>query len=249
MDTTSYLALSRIDTLTRALDVTANNLANTNTDGFKGSRVLFSDYLSKQHNAHGLGSEKTLNYNQDKATYRDNLQGELRTTGNPLDLAINGRGYFAVRTQQGVRLTRDGKFQYSNDGTIVDSAGNPLLDNQNRNITLDPQDIPLRLSVASDGTISTDRGRVGSINLVTVDNTNTLKAEGDHLFRPTTPLRAVDTKEIRQGMLEASNVNPVAATTEMVKIQREYDLNFQLLQKDFTRRLNALDKITSEPTA
>lgn len=82
--------------------------------------------------------------------------------------------------------------------------------------------------------------------MATVDNLNTLKAEGNHLFNPTTPLQNVPNVEIRQGMLEASNVNAVEETTAMIKTQREYDLNFQLLQTEFTRRENAIDKITSQ---
>lgn len=248
MDTTGYLALSRIDALTRGLDVTANNLANASTDGFKQQRVLFTDYLSHQHGSAIMGGEKTLTYNQDKATYLDTLQGELRQTGNPLDLAINGQGYFMVRTPQGIRLTRGGQFQRSADGTIVDSSGNPLLDDQRRNITLTPQDQILPLAIESNGLISTEKGAIARLGIATVDNPNTLHAEGNRLFNPTTELRPVAAPEVRQGMLEASNVNAVEETTAMIKTQREYDLNFQLLQTEFTRRLNAIDKITSEAT-
>lgn len=249
MDATSYLALSHIDVLTRSLDVTANNLANASTDGFKATNMVFSDYISRQHGIHGADMEKELSYSQDKSTYRNNLQGEFHTTQNPLDLAINGQGYFSVRTPQGIRLTRDGKFQIAGDGTIVNLGGNPLLDTQNNPITLTREQIAQPLSIAVDGTISTDAGIINTINLVNVDDPNSLQSEGDHLFRPTTPLHNAPTREIRQGMLEASNVNAVKETTDLIRLQREYDLNFQLLQKDFTRRLNAIDKITSETSS
>lgn len=250
MDSTSYLALSRVDTLTRAIDVTANNLANSSTDGFKSSRVLFSDYLSKQHEAHGLGSEKNLTYNQDKATYRDTSQGALRQTGNTLDLAINGEGFFNIKTKDGTKLTRNGQFSRTSDGTIVDPSGNALLDDQNRPITIDPQDEVSPLSIASDGTISTGgQQAIAKVGISTVENLNTLHAEGNHLFRPTTKLRPVDTVEIRQGMLESSNVNAVQETTDLIRTQREYDLNFQLLQTESNRLQNAIDKITTEPNS
>lgn len=250
MDVTGYLALSRIDALTRGLEVTANNLANSSTDGFKEQRVLFSDYLSRQHGDHLVNGEKVLTYNQDRSTYMDTLQGELRQTGNPLDLAINGAGYFAVRTQQGIRLTRNGQFHRSEDGTLVDSSGNALLDDQRRPITLTPDDQVLPLGIGSDGIISTEKGDIARLGLATVDNPNTLHAEGNHLFSPANEndLRPVPTQEIRQGMLESSNVNAVEETTAMIKTQREYDLNFQLLQTEFTRRLNAIDKIATEVT-
>ena len=250
MDVTGYLALSRIDALTRGLEVTANNLANSSTDGFKEQRVLFSDYLSRQHGDNLINGENVLKYNQDRSTYMDTLQGELRQTGNPLDLAINGPGYFMVRTQQGIRLTRNGQFHRSGDGGIVDSSGNPLLDDQRQPITLNPDDQILPLGIGSDGIISTEKGDITRLGLSTVDNPNTLHAEGNHLFRPAneTDLRAVPAQEIRQGMLESSNVNAVEETTAMIRTQREYDLNFQLLQTEFTRRLNAIDKIATEVT-
>ncbi len=248
MDITGYLALARIDALTRGLEVTTNNLANSSTDGFKEHRVLFSDYLSRQHGPDLVNGEKVLTYNQDRSTYLDTLQGELRQTGNPLDLAINGPGYFVVRTPQGLRLTRNGQLHRSEDGTIVDSSSNPVLDDQRRPITLNADDQILPLGVGADGTISTEKGIVSKLGLATVENPNTLHAEGNHLFRPTTELQKVPTQEIRQGMLESSNVNAVEETTAMIKTQREYDLNFQLLQTEFTRRLNAIDKIPAEPT-
>lgn len=245
LDNTTYIALSRIDVLTRALDVTANNLANANTDGYKATRQLFSEYLVHQNDVHTPAGEKDEAYTQDKATYQDHLQGALRQTGNPTDFAINGEGYFTVRTTQGIRLTRNGQFHRRLDGTVVDGSGNPILDNNGRNLVLQQQDDVL--SVASDGTISTENGMVGTIGLVTVDNLQTLVPEGNYLLRPTARTRAVARPEIRQGMLESSNVNPVSETTKLVEIQRDYDLTFQLLQTESTRNMNAIDKITAEP--
>jgi len=175
------------------------------------------------------------------------MQGPLRETGNTTDFAINGEGYFTVLTTQGIRLTRNGQFQRRADGVLVDMAGNPLLDRYRRPITIRQNDDIL--SVSSDGTISTQEGAIGTINLVTVDNLNTLKPEGNYLLQPTTLTHNVAHKEIRQGMLESSNVNAVTEATRMVEIQRDYDLNFQLIQTESTRRTSAIDKITAEPEA
>jgi flagellar basal-body rod protein FlgF len=246
LDNTTYIALSRIDTLTRALEVTANNLANANTDGFKESKELFSDYLVKQGDVHGLPGGKEESFTQDKATYQNHLQGALRQTGNLTDFAINGEGYFAVRTTQGVRLTRNGEFHRRSDGTIVDGSGNPIVDRNGRNVVIPQED--RELSVASDGTISTEDGAVATIDLLTVDNPNTLMPEGSYLLKPTTPTHRVTRQEIRQGMLESSNVNAISESTRLVEIQRDYDLNFQLVQTESTRRSNAIDKITADPT-
>ncbi|MFS3134700.1 flagellar basal-body rod protein FlgF [Gluconacetobacter sacchari] len=247
MDNTTYIALSRVDTLMHALDVTANNLANADTNGFKAGRQLFSEYLARQKGPDTLAGDKQQSYTQDQATYRDQLQGPLRQTGNLTDFAINGEGYFTVRTTQGIRLTRNGAFQRRLDGTIVDESGNPVLDSTGRNLVLqNEEDL---LSVASDGTISTQNGAIGAIGLVTVDNIQTLVPEGHFLLRPTTRTHAVARPEIRQAMLESSNVNAVSETTRMVEIQRDYDLTFQLIQTESTRQQTAIDKITAEPTS
>jgi flagellar basal-body rod protein FlgF len=94
MDNTSYIALSRVNALTHDLEVTSNNLANANTTGFKASRELFSDYIVRQKDIHGTPGARTEAYTQDRATYQNHGQGQLRQTGNPTDFAINGEGFF-----------------------------------------------------------------------------------------------------------------------------------------------------------
>ncbi|WP_336946215.1 flagellar basal-body rod protein FlgF [Asaia sp. BMEF1] len=247
MDSTAYIALSRIDVLKRSLEITANNLANENTDGFKTSRQLFSQYLAHQKGPGQIAGDKEQVYAQDKATFRDDMQGPLRSTGNPTDVAINGEGYFAVRTTQGVRLTRNGQFTRRLDGTITDGSGNPVLDRNSRNLVLrqDSDDF----TIAKDGTISTQDGALGMLGVVTVKNPQTLVAEGQYLLRPTTPTQPVVQPELHQAMLEGSNVNAVSETTHLVEIQRDYDLTFQLIQTEATRHQTAIDKITAEPTS
>ncbi|GAB6853237.1 flagellar basal-body rod protein FlgF [Asaia astilbis] len=246
MDSTAYIALSRIDVLKRSLDITANNLANENTDGFKTSRQLFSQFLAHQKGAGQISGDKDQAYTEDKATFRDYDQGPLKTTGNSTDVAINGEGYFSVRTTQGVRLTRNGQFTRRLDGTLTDGSGNPVLDRNGRNIVLRPEIADF--SIAKDGTISTPDGALGSIGIVSVQNQQTLQAEGQYLMKPTTQTRPVTSPELHQGMLEGSNVNAVSETTHLIQIQRDYDLNFQLIQTEATRTQSAIDKITAEPT-
>ncbi|NVN42476.1 flagellar basal-body rod protein FlgF [Asaia siamensis] len=246
MDSTAYIALSRIDVLKRSLEVTANNLANENTDGFKTSRQLFSQYVAHQKGAGHISGETDQIYTQDKATFRDFIQGPLRSTGNATDVAINGEGYFAVRTTQGVRLTRNGQFTRRLDGTITDGSGNPVLDRNGRNLVLRQENE--EFTIAKDGTISTNDGALGMLGVVTVKNPQTLVAEGQYLMKPTTPTQPVLMPELHQAMLEGSNVNPVSETTHLVEIQRDYDLTFQLIQTEATRNQNAIDKITAEPT-
>lgn len=246
MDNTTYIALSRADTLTRALEVTANNLANANTNGFKASNQLFSDYLVRQHHDKATGAENAQQFSQDRATYQDHQQGALKQTGNLTDFAINGEGFFSVRTTDGIRLTRNGEFHLRSDGTLIDGSDNPVMDVDKKNIVIPRTDKVV--SVASDGTISTETGQIAQISVVNVKNLNMLHQEGSYLLKPADGVKPteISKKEIRQGMLEASNVNPVTETTKLVATQRDYDIIFQLIQAEATRHNNAIDKITQE---
>ncbi|GBQ93474.1 flagellar basal body rod protein FlgF [Acetobacter nitrogenifigens DSM 23921 = NBRC 105050] len=242
MDNTTYIALSRIDTEMRAMSVLANNLSNASTPGFKASHVLFSDYLVKMKGEHTTPGAATEAYNQDKATYHDFAQGALQQTGNSLDAAITGDGYFSVMTRDGVRLTRNGRFQRLSDGRITDSAGDALLDRTGQPVTLQPTD--RTVSIASDGTVSTENGVAAEIGVVTVDNAYTLVGEGSQLFRATTATRQMTNRDIREGMVEGSNVNSMTEMTQLVQLQRDFEFNTNLIESEATRKQNAIDKIT-----
>ncbi|GBR02567.1 flagellar basal-body rod protein FlgF [Acetobacter oeni] len=241
MDNTTYIALSRMDTQMRAMSVLANNLSNADTAGYKASHVLFSDYLVKQKDGHAADGTATEAYTQDRSTYRDFGQGTLQQTGNPLDIAITGEGFFSVMTAQGVRLTRNGRFQRLADGRITDGAGNVLLDRTGQPVQLRPQD--RTISLAADGTLSTESGVAAEVGLVTVDNAYTLVGEGNQIFRATTQTRQLNNKELRQGMLEGSNVNSMTETTQLVQLQRDFEITSNLVESEETREKNAIDKI------
>ncbi|NHN87329.1 flagellar basal-body rod protein FlgF [Acetobacter conturbans] len=242
MDNPTYIALSRMDAQQRAMSVLANNLANTSTVGFKAGHLQFADYLAQVKGESGASGTDTEAYVQDRATYSDFTQGALQQTGNALDIAITGEGFFSVMTRDGVRLTRNGRFQRLSDGQVTDAAGNALLDRTGQPVTLRPED--RTISLASDGTLSTENGVAAEIGLVRVQNNYDLHAEGNELFRATTPTTQMDTKELRQGMLEGSNVNSMTEMTNLVQLQRDFQITANLIESEATRRQNAVDKIT-----
>ena len=137
MDNATNIALSRLVAQTRAMDVTAGNLANTTTPGYRAERMVFSDWLSRQHGGAPSGGG-TIVYTQDRATYRDRQAGQLSHTANPLDLALSGDGYFTVLGPGGPRLTRAGHFDLGTDGTVVDEQGNALLDTSGKKLQIPP---------------------------------------------------------------------------------------------------------------
>lgn len=243
MDNTSAIALSRLAAQTRAIDVIANNLANMNTPGYRAARMVFADWLSPQTGTTVPRGDRALAYTQDRATWRERAEGSLTQTGNPLDLALSGEGYFTVQTPSGTRLTRAGRFTLQQDGAITDEAGNALLDESGQKMTVTPEDT--RLTVTSNGTLSSQNGPIGRIGIVKPDDPNKLIAEGGRLLRADTNTTRLAAPRIIQGMLEDSNVQPIAELTRMMTMQRDFSFTTQFVQAESQRHQDAIDKIAA----
>ncbi len=241
MDNAAYVAVSRLSAQSRAMDVTAGNIANANTTGYKAERVLFSDWLARQRDTTAPQGGATIAYTQDRATYRNQQEGGLTHTGNPLDLAISGDGYFTVGTSRGPRLTRAGRFDLTSDGTVADAAGDALLDTNGRPLQLSPTDTAV--TVAGDGTISTANGQIGRIGVVRADDPMRLQSEGGQLARADSATSAVQAPKLIQGALEDSNVQPVLELTRMTNDLREFQFISQFVQGEADRHQSAIDKI------
>lgn len=264
METPTYIALSRQVVLSRQMDVVANNIANASTPGFKAEEMIMSEYKIKAERP------IKLSYVQDFATARDFRDGPLRVTGNDLDLAIQGEGFFAVRTPTGTQYTRVGRFQLDKDGQIVTSQGYPVLSG-GAPLTVNPDDG--RINVAEDGTISTDRAKngtqqqvVGRLDIVTFADKNGLVPEQDNLYslgtqtpRPVNtdlgtanvgqPIAGTATNgsatKIMHGMLEDSNVQTIVQMTSMIQVTRNYQAVQKFLDQEHQRQMNAVSTITS----
>lgn len=241
MENTSYVALSSMTMLMRQMDVIANNMANVNTASFKQQYMVVNEY-----DKNTTGTEK-LAMVQDFAVLRDLRQGALVATDNPLDLAIDGDGYYAMETSSGPRYTRSGAFTLDSTGTIVNHEGNPLLDVRNRPIQVPATLIDLR--VAADGTITgtdpTNRQQqtVGQIRLVKFENPHYLKELGNGLLETEESPITADKAQIRQYMQEESNVNPVLTLTEMIDVQRKYQSTQNFLDKEDERMRDMLQRL------
>jgi flagellar basal-body rod protein FlgF len=241
MDNTTTIALSRLMAQQRAMDVSAQNMANVTTPGYKLERVLFSDWLSKQTGTETTPLERSFAYVQDRATYRDQSDGQLSLTHNPLDLAIGGDGFFTVLTERGPRLTRSGRFELQQNGTIVDHDGNRLLDTNGQAIQIAPTDT--QLSIAGDGTISSENGQIGKIGIVQPNDVRKMRAEGDRLFDSGGPTTPVAQPKIVQGAVEDSNVKPILEVERMMNDLREFQFTTQFLQGLSDLSGNAIQKL------
>lgn len=241
MDITTSLAASRLLGQQRAMDITANNIANANTPGYRTERVQFSDWIDRQTGTAAPPGGRTITYTQDRATYREQQAGTVTHTGNPFDLALGGDGYFTVDTKLGPRLTRSGRFGPLPDGTLADSAGNAVLDVDGKPIRLPPADT--QVTIAGDGTISTENGKIGRIGVVQPTDPMKLRAEGGTNFLSDSPTTPIGAPGIVQGAIEESNVQPIMEVTQMMNDLRQFQLVTQMIQAEGDRQQNAIDKL------
>ena len=237
METTTLIALSRQGGLRRQLAIVANNIANMNTNGFKGERVMFVEHLVKSPGGQRLLGRK-LAYVRDIATLLDFSEGPVEGTGNPLDLAIAGEGFFVVQTEDGERYTRNGRFKLDDGGQLVNQNGGPLLSTGNQPFFLGPEDT--EITISRDGTVATNNGDLGRIKLVDFENPQFLKRSAGGLFSAKEVPRDVESPKIVQGMLEGSNVQPILEMAKMIEISRTYDSVRKFIEREDERMRNMI---------
>jgi flagellar basal-body rod protein FlgF len=243
MESPWLIAISRQVTLQREMDAVANNIANVNTPGYKAERMMFSEYLVRpQRNA-------PLSFVQDRGMMRDLSEGPLTSTGNPLDLALTGDGYFTIDTPDGPRYTRSGRFQLDADRKIVNQLGQPVLSDGGQPITIpiDRNVITIApdgtVSANTDGPVSPDTAIVGKIGVASFDNGQSMKREANGLYASDSPPTPALQTRVMQGMLEESNVNAIQEMTSMIEINRTYTANQQVLQNEDERMRRAISQI------
>ncbi len=246
MFTTSLVLLSDQVALQRSVDIVANNIANSSTTGFKRQGIQFETYVSRP------SPRQSTSFVYDRATYRDTTPGTTVATGNPLDLAIQGDGYFQVQTPQGIRYTRDGAFRTDGEGQVVTSTGLPVLSDGGQPLTL-PEDAR-NITISGDGTVTaqtgtaTSRAQLGKLGVVKFDNDMALSPINGSLLATNQIPVPVTGNAIVQGSIESSNVNPVAEITNLIRIQRAYEQATNLAAQENGRLTTAIDKL-SQTTA
>ncbi|TYP00188.1 flagellar basal-body rod protein FlgG [Geothermobacter ehrlichii] len=214
-------AMSRL----RAIDIITNNLANTNTPGFRRDVPGFDAALVRAQQGGDLVTTARL-----QRVSRDNTPGELKKSGNPLDVAIIGRGYFRVQDPKtgGEFYTRQGNFSRSPDGVLLTGAGYPVL-GEGGPITLPAGG---RIEIDPDGTILRDGQQVGRLQLVDFPDDVTLTRKGRGLLaapQGTSPL-PMDNPKLLQGWIETANVSPLTEMTRMVSYERDFEAYQKLIK-------------------
>jgi flagellar basal-body rod protein FlgF len=215
-----YVATAGAVAQSNALDATANNIANASTAGFHGDKLTFREALSKARSPDvALVSAGTARV--------DTEAGVMQETGNPLDCALEGDGYFAVNTPSGTRYTRAGNFQLDANGTLVTSEGNAVRGADGKPITLPTN--AANFGIAPDGTVSADGVAVGQLELVKFAP-NQMQRAGGSLFTASGKPAAGDPPTVRNGLVEGSNINVVRGVVDLVKVSRTYESLMKVIQ-------------------
>ena len=259
MQNTLLVGLSRQVALGRQLDVIANNIANLNTTAFKADGALFEAYVSPNARAGDLSAKDSqVNFVRDRATWIDWSQGALKRTGNPLDVAIEGKGFLAVETANGERYTRNGSLKIDAQGQLVTSAGDPVLGDNGPIIF---QRTDRGITISKDGTISVrtagsnaevTRGQParGQLPQHRVNCKKTAPATSP----PPTSVTPDPDKQssLLQGAVEKSNISAVLEMTHMIEVTRSYQQTASMLsqQSDLqSRRSTSSPPCRTEPGA
>ena len=230
-----FVGLSRQMTLRRELDIVANNIANADTAGFKVESLMTA--TEPRRPAKNDQLPHVAAFVLDNGVARDFGQGSLRRTDNEFDVAIEGDAFLTVRGPNGDRYTRDGRLRLDPNGRLITQTGDPVLGDGGDEITL-RLDGPSP-TIAPDGTISQGPTRVGRIGLVRFDNKSGLSKEGESRFIAdgVAPEPAPDV-QLRQGMLETSNAQPVLEIVKLIELSRSYERVTRMMDttQDLSRR-------------
>ena len=239
MDSGYYAAYSALLARTEALDAAASNLANANTNGFRAQREFFRDAMAGAGAGDSQLNGAVNRYGVLGGNQLDLGQGVLVKTGSPSDVAIQGQGFFAVQTDRGERYTRDGSFQRSKDGLLIDQAGDAVLDTAHKAIHMPGG----RLAIGTDGAVSVDGGIVAQLG-VFVAAPDQWIAEGTNHYRLVDTAKAAPSRSysIEQGQLEGSNQDVVSGSLHLMLIQRQAEM----MQKALSIFHNNLDRAASE---
>ena len=241
-----YIAASAGLKQGKKLEVIANNLANVNNTGYKRDRLVFKEFMPPYAPDAGLEAGKNILLPAEKSNsnvayvgisdyYTDLTPGALKQTGNSLDLALSGPGYFSVSTPGGERYTRNGNFRLDTKNQLVNQNGAPVLNIEGNPIVIN---IPgADIAIDGLGNVSAGRGltnqALGRIKLVDFENPKTLEKIGDGLFHQINPEAEVKTTSetiISQGFLENSNVTTVEEMTDMLATLRLFETYQKMIQ-------------------
>lgn len=201
-------------------DYVTHNLANANTPGFKAERLIFvrrpeTDTMAEDSFSH------------DSVVLIDHSPGTLQKSGNPLDVAVQGEGYFVIETKDGERYTRNGSFTLNQNGELVTQSGDAVMGEGGR-ITISGK----KVEISNAGAVSVDGSESGKLKIVDFKKKDELVKRGNGLFEASAKAEqtTLESPEVRAGYLETSNIQAVKEMVEMIDIQRSFEAYLKIMQ-------------------
>jgi flagellar basal-body rod protein FlgF len=255
MENALLVGLSRQMALGRELEIIANNIANIDSTGYKADKAAFSEFLMPGARDNEFsGNDRRVSFVQDRSSWIDLSSGALEHTGNPLDVAIDGKGYLVVQTPRGQRYTRNGALAIDGTGRLVTSEGDQVLGTSGP-ITFQVTDHNVSISATGIITVregsSTIDAQRGQLQIAAFDRPQMLQKDGGSTFmapngvNPTPPPQGT---RVVQGAVEKSNVRALVEMARMIEITRNYSDIASVLQQQGDQRRNALQQLSQTPS-
>jgi flagellar basal-body rod protein FlgG len=220
MDPLTISAAGGMQARLESLDMLANNLANTETGGYKTDREFYNLYRS----AEAATEDQAPALPVIERPWTDFSQGTLRTTGAPLDLALSGNGFFAVEGPTGNLYTRNGSFRVSPSGMLVTGEGYAVRTVSGGQLHVEASGA---VDVSADGAVRQNGHTLGQIEIASFSDNSALAKQGSSYFQSTSPAQPASGVQIAQGKLESSNVGAAESAVRLVAVMRQ----FEMLQK------------------
>ncbi len=237
MENTVLAVTSRQMSIQREMDTLANNIANSSTDGFKSERMQFAEHLVD------IGNNQTIAFVKDAGMIRDYSDGPLRATGNPLDIALRGNGFFLVEGPDEILFSRSGRLHLDPTGMLINADGMAILSQDGLPILTFPGDTSIIID--SNGMVSSESGELGVLSLVTFEDMSKIEKLGSGLYKSEDDFVPAEDVTVIQGSLEGSNVEPISEMTRMIALLRSYQGSQTLGNEEHDLRRKAISIIGS----
>jgi flagellar basal-body rod protein FlgF len=240
MDSGYYAAMTGLVARTQALDSSAANLANVQTPGYRAEREYFRSILAGPEGEDSQLGQAVNHFGLLGGDRLSMAQGPLQETGNPLDVAIEGRGFFAIQTSNGVRYTRDGSFHRSQTGNLVTGKNEAVLSSGGQPISIPPGEV----AIGASGVISVSGGAVATIGVFNFPDNTQLEPEGANRYASQDGVKPTQAQEavVHQGAIEGANEDVVQGTLDLIMMQRQAEM----MQKALTVFHTEFNKTAAE---
>jgi flagellar basal-body rod protein FlgF len=243
MDNSLYIAISRQTAIKSQMNLVANNIANMNTAGYRSQNVLFQEHLETQSSIADVDDDLSLVHNYGQ--YDDHSPGPVKTTGNPLDIALNGPGFLGVVTPNGVEYTRAGNLSVNGNGELITASGFQVANTGGAPINI--PDNEGNITIGNDGSISTNNGIIDNLMLAEFDNYQLLTPQGNGLYNTTEEALPAANTLVMQGAVEGSNVNPILEMTRMIEISKNYQSSQRFIQGEHDLQRDSIKTLSKVP--